>query len=111
MKPFPRRSSPAEGPPLHAFPRGPLLTGAYARVMLEEAPLGQSRDGLCFSSSVLDNLFYHSLADATPRLNLHCRMRSVEEREKMAWERQRGGRWGGGQVRGPPGSVTPRPAL
>ena len=90
MKPFP---SMADAPARNAFPRGPLLTAADAQVMLEEARLGQSRDGLCFSRSVLDNLFYHRLADATPQHNLHCRMKSVEEREKMAWERQRGGRW------------------
>ena len=89
VKPFPRRSSSADAPPCHAFPRGPLLTAADAQVMLEEAWLGQSRDGLCLSSSVSDNLFYHSLADATPWHNLHCRMRSVEESKKMAWERQR----------------------
>ena len=92
VKPFP---SMADAPPCNAFPRGPLLTAADAQVMLEEAQLGQSRDGLCFSSSVLDNLFYHRLEDATPLRNLHCRMRSVEEREKMVWKRQRGGRWRG----------------
>ena len=70
-----------------------IILPVVTQVMLEEARLGQSRDGLCFSSSVLDNLFYHRLADATPQRNLHCRMKSVEEREKMAWERQRGGRW------------------
>lgn len=68
------------------------------------------RDGFRFFSSRLDNLFCHSLTDATPRLNLHCRMRSVEEREETTHEMQRGGGWKGAGQDGHLVLSHPRPA-